>query len=201
MRVIAGKQAVIGLWIVGTVVENADDRQGYFWMTRRMHRFITPTRNDGDICVPFTAIRELKRAGSWDESYHLNISKQEIGELPQRWQVQPRGTLTERLRQQGMGHGARPLSSPMVGMPVFADQPSGAAFPQSATPTGLHPIAQMGDQTLARIREAKRRHTERCQGAAPDEMEFLDTMLTDEIEAIKAEYDRARSQLRTEEAI
>lgn len=200
MRVIKGQPVAIDRRNVGFVVENADDRQGYFWM-RRLGIFPNSSPAKDNICVPLDAIEEVAHAGGFFECYHLGITKQELAELPQRWQVQPRGTLIERVKQQGMERAGGMLFPPTLGMPVFADQSSGAAFPRPTTPTGLHPIAQMGDQTLARMREAKRRHTERCQGAAPDEMEFLDKMLTDEIEAIKAEYDRARSHLRTEEAI
>jgi hypothetical protein len=209
MRVNKGDTVVTkytGMRSFGIVLEDADDRQGYFWMrfSIMMMRWSTNNPKRDDICVPFPAIDSVNSVTFGGRNVHLTLSRDEVEQLPQRWQVQPQPTVQEMVR--GLPFGGGMAQPPMIvtgpfpmvpQLPASVPQQPAMPMPQPA----VHPIVAVQEQVLASILEAKQRHAQRCRGASPAEQEIFDKLLTDELAAIKAQYDRQTGHLRMAEGI
>lgn len=135
MRVNKGDQVDDARWIVGVITEDADDRQGYFWLHRCNWYWGIPEPSQEDICVPFAAIAAKKRVALGKlVNIRLTISRDEMDELPQRWQVRPQPTVAEMVQ-----------ALPFAGTPRRAALPPGPSRPLSGTVIPAPP-GQGGDR-------------------------------------------------------
>lgn len=137
MRVTAKMDVAIGMLCAGTVVEDADERQGYFWVQRNIQRLSTPRPKPTNLCVPFGAVERIDGVGGWLQgTVHLAITRDELNSLPTRAEVRPQPTVAEMVRALPMMGGAvqQPITRPFPVLPASAP-PQQRMMPVEAPPS------------------------------------------------------------------